>query len=254
MTQAMYMFDDVNPALDPSGAWAYAGYVDGMYANFVTLQKTFPDAHLLSITVFGNKADCADVETGDMTNASVYAWFTKMQADGVWRPCVYTSAANMKAMQETMAANGFARSSYRLWSAHYTGNAHFCAPTTCGFGLDQADATQFTDRALGKSLDESIVSDTFFQTAPLLNPVKNLKANPRWTSITLSWAASAATSCTVRVYEDPEGINREVQNLTAVTPGIRVGNLVRGEKYRLTVRAHPGGSVGADASVIVTTR
>lgn len=254
MTQTMFMFDDTNPSLDPAGAFAYAGYVDGGFANFAALQKKFPTAHLLSITVFGNKADCYDIEPGDGTNAQVYDWFKAMQADGVWRPCVYTSASNMKAMQETMAANGFARSSYRMWSAHYTGVPHFCSPTTCGYGLDQADATQFTNRALGKSLDESIVADDFFPGVPSLNPVSGLGCTHRgWDSLTFTWNAPAgATSFTAKLYWRGTLIRNEVVS----SPSIRFGELHSAfpRTYTCKVRAHPSGSQGADATKNATTR
>lgn len=256
MSKTMYMFDDVNVSLMPTNAEAYAGYVDGRFANFTTLARMFPHAHLLSITVFGNKAECADVETGDMTNASVYEWFKAMQKAGVWRPCIYTSASNMKAMQETMKANGFPRSSYRLWSAHYNGQAHFCAPNTCGYGLDQADATQFTDRALGRSLDESIVADDFFgPVAPhAQNPVSGLKAVAGWTGVTLTWDDDKlARAYAVKVYRKDRLLNR-YRGLSTTTSSIRVGRLFPGFWYRFRIRAEPGGSTGSDASISVRTK
>lgn len=250
----MFMFDDINVSLDPPNAYAYAGYVDGSFANFGTLEKMFPKAHLLSITVFGNKADACDVENGDMTNADVYAWFKAMEADGVWRPCVYTQASNMAAMQATMKANGFARSSYRLWSAHYTGTPHFCAPNTCGFGLDQADATQFTDRALGKSLDESIVADDFFAPSNDVNPVRDLKVTRRgFTSLTVGWTENVAErDATVTIYRKRSG--RVKYSVTTDENPFRCGHLFPGKTYEIKVRAHPGGSQGATASVDGTTR
>ena len=252
MSQTMYMFDDTNIALDPPNAYAYAGYVDGAYANFSALQKKFPKAHLLSITVFGADADCYDIEPGDGTNADVYNWFVSQEKHGVWRPCIYTAASNMAAMQTTMKANGFARSSYRMWSAHYTGKAHCCAPWTCGYGLDQADATQFTDRALGRSLDESIVADDFFPPAPSINPVRDLEVTRRgFTSIDLSWkAASGAVYYTVKAYNRGK-LRRTVK---ATLPSARVGYLLPTHTYEFRVRAHPSGSVGTDASVHGTTR
>jgi len=254
MSQTMFMFDDTNVALDPANAYAYAGYVDGAFVNFSELQRRFPNAHLLSITAFGNKASCFDVEPGDGTNAEVYGWFTAMEKDGVWRPCVYTSASNAYAMQVTMRANGFARSSYRLWTAHYTGVPHFCSPNTCGYGLDQADGTQFTDRALGRSLDESIIADDFFPSVPTLNPVSGLHVTHRgWTSISLAWnAPPGATSFTVHTYWR----NQLVQTDAVSSPSIRVGGLVGSipHTYTFRVRAHPGGSTGSDASIKATTR
>lgn len=241
------MFDDVNIALDPPDAYAYAGYVDGRYANFDALKRAFPKAKHLSITVFGDRADCYDIEPGDGTNADVYAWFVAMQAADVWRPCVYTSADNLVAMQSTMAANGFARDSYRLWSAHYTGVPHFCGPKTCGYGLSQVDATQFTSRALGRSLDESLVADDFFPTNFAENPVKNLHvSHGGYTSLTFAWDADAnATGYTAELYNVGGRLKRKVK---VTTPSVRFRRLWPEHYYLAKVRAHPGNAQGSDAT------
>ena len=254
MSNTLFMFDDTDISLDPPNAYAYAGYVDGDFANFALLKKTFPKAHLLSITVFGNKADCYDIEPGDGTNAQVYAWFLQMEADGVWRPCIYTSASNMAAMQATMKANGFARSSYRMWSAHYTGVPHFCGPNTCGFGLDQADATQFTDRALGKSLDESIIADDFFEPSNEVNPVKDLEIVKRgFTGLTVGWTENVAErDATVKCYRKRS--MRLKSSVVTVENPYRVRRLWPHTTYHIEVRGHPGASTGSTASVNGTTR
>lgn len=167
MTQPMFMYDDITPTLIPRNAAAVAGYVDGHFANLTEIRKLFPHAHLLTIAVFPqDDADAIDVEAGDSTNAQVFDWFKRQLARKVYRPVVYTSASNAAPMQATMKANGFARESYRMWTAHYTGVQHFCSPSVCGNGLDQADATQFTDKALGRSLDQSIVAADFFAPPP----------------------------------------------------------------------------------------
>lgn len=253
MSKSMYMFDDINVGQMPAGAYAYAGYVDGRWPTYNALKSTFPGAHLLSITVFGNDAEACDVETGDMTNAQVYAWFLRQKARQVYRPCVYTSASNAGAMQATMQANGFTRSSYRLWTAHYTDSPHFCAPNTCGYGLDQADATQFTSTALGRSLDESVVSDGFFQVPAIAeNPVSGLNVTRRgFTSVDLAWNPShEATGYSVHTYWR----GAEVENQPTADTSIRVRNLKPVHTYTFRVRAHPGGSTGTDASVKATTR
>ncbi len=60
----------------------------------------------------------------------------------------------------TMNANRFQRSQYRLWSAHYgwagaPGGEHICGPSTYKLTQTACDWTQFTNRALNSSLDES---------------------------------------------------------------------------------------------------
>lgn len=158
------MLDSITVADLPPGAPCYAGYVDGDWATWDELVATFPRAHLLSIAVFApDDADCLDVENGDATLAQVYGWFVRQQDRGVWRPCIYTSAANLTALLDTMAANGFGRSSFRVWSAHYDAGEHICGPSSCGYPA--ADGTQWRDDAPGVGgawVDESLLLDSFF--------------------------------------------------------------------------------------------
>src|SRR6266851_7960549 len=99
MASLITMYDDVNVAALPAGATAYAGYVDGRWANYGTIVTKFPAARVLSIAVFaGDDAECLDVETGDATDAQIYAWFKRQESRKVWRPCVYTSVSNMNAV------------------------------------------------------------------------------------------------------------------------------------------------------------
>jgi hypothetical protein len=263
MSQSMFMFDDVNIGLEPPGAFAYAGYVDGLFANMPELEKRFPGAHFLDIAVFpSDNATCLDVEPGDATNADVFAWFNRQLARKVHRPVVYTSASNAAAMQATMAANGFKRSSYRLWTAHYTGRPHLCAPAVCGFGLDQADATQFTSKAMGRSLDESIVADNFFAPRPGLkavNPVAGLKATPRFTQCDLSWSKSQnAASYRVNVWVGTNPLTRKlVQRIDTVTTSLTLFKLAEKQEYNVTVLARPATTAGVlagRARVFFTTK
>lgn len=157
----LFMFDDITISLIPSSAAAVAGYVDGNWPTYSSLKAKFPNAHLLSIAVrASDNATCLDVETGDATNAQAVGWVKAQHARGLARPVVYTNAGNAQSLINTLAANGVARSTYLLWTAHYTGTSHLCAKTGCGY--PNADGTQFTSKALGKSLDESLVSDAFF--------------------------------------------------------------------------------------------
>lgn len=153
------MFDDVTVSLLPSGYSAYAGYADGIYANLTAIRAKFPNAHILDIAVRSSvDATCLDIETGDATNAQAVAWVQRQHARGLKLPIVYTSAGNAQALINTLASGGVARNTYLLWSAHYTGRAHICSKDPYPI----ADGTQWTSTALGKSLDESLVSDAFF--------------------------------------------------------------------------------------------
>jgi len=143
---------------------AAAGYVDGAWPTFRTLGQHVPrGTTLVSISVFGNPAECIDVERGDVTNSQGAAWARRRIDAGHWKPIVYTSASNANAMFNALHAVGVQRSQIRFWSAHYT-TRHICSPSVCGY--PQADGTQWTDRAHGRNLDQSELENSFFQHAP----------------------------------------------------------------------------------------
>ncbi len=167
------MFDDVTLSLLPSNAAAYAGYVDGEFSNFSKLQAKFPKAHLLSIAVSASSdADCLDIETGDATPGDAFDWVIRQFERGIKRPVLYASASTMGTIISLMNSGDVPRSTLRLWSAHYTRSPHFCGPHTCGAVSIDVDGTQWTDLALGVSLDQSILSDDFFGAVPV-PPVNN---------------------------------------------------------------------------------
>lgn len=157
------MWDDVDVALLPGGYDAYAGYVDGMYANLSQIRARFPAAHILTIAVTAaDIADCLDIERGDAVISDAPGWFKRALMAGVTKPALYTSVSNVNGLVQTMNGAGIPRSAYRLWTAHYGQGEHLCGPTTCGQTNATADATQFTSTANGESLDESVCLADFF--------------------------------------------------------------------------------------------
>jgi peptidoglycan hydrolase-like protein with peptidoglycan-binding domain len=167
----LFMFDDVDVNLLPANGYAYAGYLDGNYANFAQVKAAHPQAHLVGIvTRASDDGDALDVEPGDATIVQAHAWVGRQQARGAARPIVYVSAGNAQQLIDTLAGAGISRPAYRLWSAHYGFGQHTCGPQTCKY--PQADATQFTSKALGESLDESEIADDFFGPQPLTFPIK----------------------------------------------------------------------------------
>jgi hypothetical protein len=156
---------------------AAAGYVDGAWPTFRILGRHVPPGtKLVSISVFGNPADCIDVEPGDATNNQGAAWARGRIDGGHWKPIVYTSASNVAAMTNALHAAGVRRDQVRLWSAHYT-TRHICSPSVCGF--PQADGTQWTDQAHGRNLDQSELENSFFEQAPKPPPPPpDLSLNP----------------------------------------------------------------------------
>jgi peptidoglycan hydrolase-like protein with peptidoglycan-binding domain len=165
------MYDTSQNGQFPPGAAAYAAYVDGHEGdqpNYAHVASAFPQARHLSITVFDADADAADIENGAMNPGDIPAWHARQVARGITRPVIYASASTMN--DEVLAVlrlAGIPRASTRLWTAHYGAGEHVCAPSSCGDLCIPADGTQWTDNALGRNLDQSLLNDDFFGTSPV---------------------------------------------------------------------------------------
>ena len=161
------MYDTVQNDQFPAGAQAYAAYVDGSVGdqpNFDFILRTFPNARHLSIAVFAsNNADALDVESGASAPADVPAWYTRQKQRGIQRPCVYASASTMTGnILPVLRQANIARGDVRLWSAHYGFGEHICGPASCGLVPIEVDGTQWTNAALGRNLDQSLLLANFF--------------------------------------------------------------------------------------------
>ncbi len=160
------MYDSAYNDQFPPNPQAVAGYVDGGVGdqpNAAWLAQAFPKAHHLSITVFGNDADCADVEAGAMGAGAVAEWFARQVARGVRRPVIYASVSVMEsAVLPVIRAVPGGRDAVRLWTAHYGAGEHICGPSTCAQLSTDADGTQWSDNALGRVLDVSLLAADFF--------------------------------------------------------------------------------------------
>lgn len=168
------MLDDVNLAIlatQASSAFALAGYVNGDYANWNELVDKYEPTgkFLLSIDVLNQPsagAQCLDIESGDATVADAPGWFEqtaaagKLANDARYYPKLYTSAGEVQELINAMTQAGVSRDRYMVWSAHYTGVAHICSPSACGY--PQADATQWTSEYEGLALDASLCYGYFF--------------------------------------------------------------------------------------------
>ena len=160
----LVMFDAIDVSQIPADAQAVAGYVNGNWVTYPHLVAAFPRAHVLSIAVSAShNADALDIESGDATPGQAPGWFTRQKARGAARPCLYASAFVMDTeVLPALTAAGIPRSAVRLWSAHYTGVAHRCGPSSCRELAVTADGTQWTSNALGRDLDESLLAADFF--------------------------------------------------------------------------------------------
>lgn len=256
------MYDSIYVTSLPSGGDAYAGYVNGKWATWDALvtAKEKTGAKLLSIDVFGNAtAHCLDVESGDATNADVLPWFKRMKAAGIPVPVIYTSAGNTQAVINILMLQGkYTRQEFLIWSAHYTGKEHICAPAVCGYAA--ADATQWTD-AGPNGCDVSAAASYFFPwtlgtgtpTTPVVTAPKPSGPLPYpaptglqqdETQMPLSWKpvvvdGKLIMSYTVQVLQ-MNGVTQEQHVVTQ--PSITLTGLVPGWKYKALVWAN-GGSV-----------
>lgn len=177
MTGMLTMYDSAFNSQYPPGAAAYAAYVDGgigSQPNYGYIVATFPAAHRLSIALDpAHNADALDIEPFAAKVASAAGWYARQKARGIARPCLYASASTMESfIVPAVGAAQIARAEVRLWSAHYGAGEHICGPGSCGAMSIDADGTQWTDRALGRDLDQSLLRDDFFG-APTPHPTAN---------------------------------------------------------------------------------
>lgn len=172
MSKTILMFDDTDVSLLPAGYDAYAAYADGAFANFEAVRARFPHAIVLAIDVLATNlvADVLDVEPGDASNSAAVPWVKgKINAKSKLI-ILYTSVSNVDALVQVLHNAGISRDQYKIWSAHYGAGAHICGPQTCGLASWTCDGTQFTDRALGSSLDETIAHDDMLGIVPPVVP------------------------------------------------------------------------------------
>jgi peptidoglycan hydrolase-like protein with peptidoglycan-binding domain len=152
------MEDDTDTSLFTPGCAAYAGYVHSSFDN-MTAVKAYAVAQKAMFFAYTptaaetSGADALDIEPGDASPGDAPAAYRK----GI--RYFYGSASWISSITAALAGAGIARNQYRIISAHYIG-AHICGPATCGY--PQADATQFTSRYLGRSLDATLCPADFF--------------------------------------------------------------------------------------------
>ncbi len=163
------MFDTALNDQFPSGAAAYAAYVDGSLGNqpnYAYVVSAFPKAQHLSIALFAaSNADALDVEAGAAVPAEIPGWYARQVKRGIARPVIYASASAMNdAILPVLSQAGISRARTRLWTAHYGLGEHICGPGSCGALSVDADGTQWTSSAMGLVLDQSLLAGDFFAT------------------------------------------------------------------------------------------
>ena len=144
----------------PPNLAMYASYVDN-FGGFPELQalKGNSGAFLLSYTIVGRKALCADVQSGAMRPGDFGGWYDHTaQRDAEGRVWGYTSASQMQALINAAGSREFVK-----LSAHYGFGFHICGPHTCGF--PQADWTQCFDHGANNENIDRLMG-LYLPTAP----------------------------------------------------------------------------------------
>lgn len=153
------MYDSVDVNSYPADTQIAAGYVNGHWPTANDLPARFPGAEIVTIDVNGSRPDARvlDMEWGDATPDMCPPWAAAHGMDP--EPVIYCSLSRVA---EVLAAFGGV-GKFRLWTGHYTGNAHIC-DKACGLP-DEADglvvATQWADPGTGSggNYDVSLVAD-----------------------------------------------------------------------------------------------
>jgi Putative peptidoglycan binding domain len=163
------MEDDVTTADFTPGCAAYAGYSAGSFSNMTAVRAYAATQNARSFAYSGFVTDLAGADAIDMEPglASIASAAIAYRAGIRY---FYCSAGSVSAAIGNLGGAGIARSSYKIISAHYSGE-HICGPSTCGY--PQADATQWTDAYLGRSLDCTVFDATFWGSAPVPPPPGN---------------------------------------------------------------------------------
>lgn len=205
-------------------------------------------------------ADVLDVESGAATPAECPGWAKKAAQDwasgarlGQRKPAIYASASNLTAVANALNAGGIT-SGVGLWVANWSlTEAQAIADVQNASGPFPIIAVQYSS---GQFFDSDIFDHTWLTTVSggfAANPVTNLHVAHRgYTSITLAWDRDPhATSYSVTASRKGE----KVKSVSTLVSSARIGFLRPGHTtYEFKVRAHPGGSQGADATVNGTTR
>lgn len=161
------MYDSITLSNIPPGAAAVAGYVDGRWTTWHDVLRRWPRSRHVSITTTGaSEADVCDCESGDLTPQGAVRWVAAMHARGHSAPGVYASLDTWVTSLQSLMLREYRRTEFRVWTAHYTHVPHRCSAVCDKRLVLPVDATQWTDRALGRDLDASLAQTTFFVHHP----------------------------------------------------------------------------------------
>lgn len=154
-SDVVYGQDNITVADLLPGYKAYAGYVNGGWPNMTALRARFgKTAVLFGVATrqdsFTADAEACDCEPGTFSTTLAGSEEAVLKFLNAWKstgkatdkPLVYVMGSWAQDLVNYLAAYGWDRSRYYLWTAHYTG-VHLCGPDSCGLVNIQADATQY---------------------------------------------------------------------------------------------------------------
>lgn len=164
------MYDTITLSAFPSSLFAAAGYTSGWWVTFPLIRARWPKTHTVSIAVSASATGaCLDIEPGDASPSQAASWYRSERKAGVKRPCLYSSYWEfVYEVRPALSEARVKRADVYEWDADYLG----CPRLDKSF-----DATQCTDHALGRNLDESVVTSGFLSIAT--PPYKPLPSHAR---------------------------------------------------------------------------
>lgn len=145
-----------------------AYYIDGRFAWSPEEIALFPFNTHITITVFGNPADVADCETGDMTPKQAADWVIMQRAHGYCRPTVYRSLSVMDDIRQATGQLVMGRD-WDSWVADYDNKTDSVYPG--------AAAKQYKSEA---NDDVSAVYDDLWPHRVLVHPPSAPIGAPKW--------------------------------------------------------------------------
>lgn len=241
MTDVMY--DSTTVEQIPNYARVVMGYAGppgpaNRFVTFTAVKRRFRKARCVSICVQAFlAADGLDIESGDATPAQFPGWFERMRGrrlDAAAKHFAYGPRDSIPAVIAAANHAGIHRDEYLILSAHVGVGPHICSPRSCGASFT-ADGTQWEFRALGRNLDESLLSDHFLAPVKphrrphIPRPVRKAKPHRKVTGATAGGSlgiAIAAALHAVHVHLTPaeaSAIATIIAMITAwLTPSRRV--------------------------------
>lgn len=153
------VIDSVSITRIPGATRRIAAYSDGKWANVHDAYMLRPGAQVIAITVLGDPyAQVADLEAGALSVTQVRDWLRRARHTGQQRPCIYVEVSRLQSVVNELWRLGEPRSSYRLWSAHWTDVPHICS-AACGIGdYEPPGMTQYESNIEDSGFDVSLTT------------------------------------------------------------------------------------------------